>query len=59
MVKFISLYLAFTVSIFSAEVNHSLRVDEIISADLKYKKLSMPKKSCCFVICVAETRNRG
>ena len=45
MVKFIILYLAFTVSIFSAEVNHSLRIDEIISADLKHKKLSMPKKS--------------
>ncbi len=45
MVKFISLYLAFTLSLFSADINHSLKIDEIISADLKYKKLSMPKKS--------------
>ena len=45
MVKFIFLYLAFIVNVVSAEINYSLKIDEIISSDLKYKKLSMPKKS--------------
>ena len=35
----------FLVTSLYGEVNHSNKVDEIIAQDLKYKKLSMPKKS--------------
>jgi hypothetical protein len=45
MTKFGVLLLALTSSLFSVEVNHSLKIDEIISNDLKNKKIEMPVKA--------------
>jgi len=45
MVKFGILILVLATSLFSKDVNHSLRIDEIIAQDLTYRKVSMPKKA--------------
>ena len=45
MVKLVTLFAILTVNLFAQDVNYSNKIDEIISSDLKYKKLSMPKKS--------------
>jgi len=45
MVKFVALFLALATSLLSIEVNHSLKIDEIISKDLTNKKIAMPEKA--------------
>ena len=45
MVKFGALFLALATSLLSIEVNHSLKIDEIISKDLTNKKIAMPEKA--------------
>mgnify|MGYP003319386617 FL=1 len=45
MVKFGIVFLALATSLFSKDVNHSLKIDEIIAKDLTYRKVPMPKKT--------------
>ena len=45
MVKFGILILALATSLFSKDVNHSLKIDEIIAKDLSYRKVPMPQKA--------------
>ena len=49
MVKFGILFLALATSLFSKDVNHSLKIDEIIAKDLMSKKVEMPMVASSFV----------
>ena len=49
VIKFGILFLALATSLFSKDVNHSLKIDEIIAKDLINKKVEMPVVASSFV----------